>query len=177
VPVPRIGGSKSIGAFRARLPSCADEFKPLAGLVSGASCGRARLVFPAALGMKLGTPDRTVVATMGDGSYMFSNPVVCHQIAEALDLPILVIVLNNAEWGAVRQSVLDHYPEGYAARSNRMPLTQLSPVPDFTHVAKASRAYAARVEQAVDLESALRDGLKQIEQNKTLAFLDVVVTR
>jgi acetolactate synthase-1/2/3 large subunit len=88
-------------------------------------------------------PDRTVVATMGDGSYMFSNPVVCHQIAEALDLPILVIVLNNAEWGAVRQSVLDHYPEGYAARSNRMPLTQLSPVPDFTHVAKASRAYAA----------------------------------
>ncbi|CTQ74719.1 thiamine pyrophosphate-requiring protein [Roseibium alexandrii] len=133
--------------------------------------------FPAALGMKLGSPDRTIVATMGDGSYMFSNPVVCHQIAEALDLPILVIVLNNAEWGAVRQSVLDHYPDGYAARSNRMPLTQLSPVPDFMHVAKASRAHAARVEQAVDLESALRDGLKQIEQNKTLAFLDVVVTR
>ncbi|MGV2978296.1 thiamine pyrophosphate-requiring protein [Roseibium alexandrii] len=133
--------------------------------------------FPAALGMKLGSPDRTIVATMGDGSYMFSNPVVCHQIAEALDLPILVIVLNNAEWGAVRQSVLDHYPDGYAARSNRMPLTQLSPVPDFTHVAKASRAHAARVEQAVDLESALRDALKQIEQNKTLAFLDVVVTR
>lgn len=133
--------------------------------------------FPAALGMKLGSPDRTIVATMGDGSYMFSNPVVCHQIAEALDLPILVIVLNNAEWGAVRQSVLDHYPNGYAARSNRMPLTQLSPVPDFTHVAKASRAHAARVEQAVDLESALRDALKKIEQNKTLAFLDVVVTR
>ncbi|MBO9421404.1 thiamine pyrophosphate-requiring protein [Labrenzia sp. R4_2] len=133
--------------------------------------------FPAALGMKLSTPDRTVVATMGDGSYMFSNPVVCHQIAEALDLPILVIVLNNAEWGAVRRSVLDHYPDGYAARSNRMPLTQLSPVPDFTHVAKASRAFAARVEQAADLEPALKEALKQIEQNKTLAFLDVVVSR
>lgn len=133
--------------------------------------------FPAALGMKLGAPDRTIVATMGDGSYMFSNPVVCHQIAEALDLPILVIVLNNAEWGAVRQSVLDHYPDGYAARSNRMPLTQLSPVPDFTHVANASRAYAERVEQATDLEAALRDALKQIEQNKTLALLDVVVSR
>jgi len=133
--------------------------------------------FPAALGMKLGAPDRIVVATMGDGSYMFSNPVVCHQIAEALDLPILVIVLNNAEWGAVRQSVLDHYPDGYAARSNRMPLTQLSPVPDFMHVAKASRAYAARVEHAADLESALREALKPIEQNKTLSFLDVVVSR
>ena len=133
--------------------------------------------FPAALGMKLGAPDRTIVATMGDGSYMFSNPVVCHQIAEALDLPILVIVLNNAEWGAVRQSVLDHYPEGYAARSNRMPLTQLSPVPDFTHVAKASRAYAARVEQAGGLEEALRNALAHVEQKRQLALLDISVMR
>lgn len=133
--------------------------------------------FPAALGMKLGDPERTVVATMGDGSYMFSNPVVCHQIAEALELPVLAIVLNNAEWGAVRQSVLDHYPEGYAAKSNRMPLTQLSPVPDFTQVAKASRAFAAQVRHADDVEPALRTALKHIEQNKTSALLDVYLTR
>src|SRR5690606_20095048 len=45
--------------------------------------------FPAALGMQLAEPDRLVVATLGDGSYMFANPVACHQIAEALDLPVL----------------------------------------------------------------------------------------
>jgi acetolactate synthase-1/2/3 large subunit len=133
--------------------------------------------FPAALGMKLGDPERRVIATMGDGSYMFSNPVVCHQIAEALELPILVIILNNAEWGAVRQSVLDHYPDGYAARANRVPLTQLSPAPDFTQVARASRAYAARVDQAGYVENAIKAALDHIEHNKTLALLDVAVSR
>lgn len=41
--------------------------------------------FPTGLGMKLADPDRLVIATMGDGSYMFANPVACHQIAEALN--------------------------------------------------------------------------------------------
>ena len=32
---------------------------------------------------------------MGDGAYMFANPTVCHQVAEALGLPVIVVVLNN----------------------------------------------------------------------------------
>ncbi|MEP3045691.1 MAG: thiamine pyrophosphate-requiring protein [Roseibium sp.] len=131
--------------------------------------------FPAALGMKVGDPARTVVATMGDGSYMFSNPVACHQIAEALGLPILIVILNNAEWGAVRQSVAGLYPNGFAARSNRMPLTQLSPVPDFTKVAAASRAYARRVENGSELTAAIDDALHHVETKQSLALLDVMV--
>ncbi len=34
--------------------------------------------FPAALGANLADPDHLCVATMGDGSYMFANPVACH---------------------------------------------------------------------------------------------------
>ncbi|MEP2706186.1 MAG: thiamine pyrophosphate-requiring protein [Roseibium sp.] len=131
--------------------------------------------FPAALGMKIGAPNRTIVATMGDGSYMFSNPVACHQIAEALQLPILVLILNNAEWGAVRQSVSGLYPDGYAARSNRMPLTQLSPVPDFTKVAAASRAYSQRVDNGNELTPAIIAALDHMESGQTLALLDVHV--
>src|SRR3546814_18606459 len=70
---------------------------------------------------------------MGDGSYMFANPTVCHQVAEALDLPVLVLVLNNAAWGAVRASVQGLYPEGYAAQANELPLTALKHPPDFPH--------------------------------------------
>src|SRR5690606_30660174 len=111
--------------------------------------------FPAALGMQLAERERLIVATMGDGSYMFANPVACHQIAEALALPILVVIVNNAEWGAVRQSVLGVYPDGYAARANAMPLTQLSPSPDFVKVAQAGRAWARRVEHRNELRPAL----------------------
>jgi len=129
--------------------------------------------FPAALGMKLARPDRLIVATMGDGSYMFSNPVACHQIAEAAGIPLLILVLNNSEWGAVRQSVLGVYPDGYAAKSNAMPLVSLSPSPDFTQVATASRAWTAKVAEADDLLPTLEAAIEQVMVNKRQALVEI----
>ncbi len=131
--------------------------------------------FPCGLGMQLADPDRLIIATMGDGSYMFSNPTACHQIAEALQLPLLVLILNNAEWGAVRHSVLDVYPDGYASRSNAMPLVSLEPTPDFTKVAEASRAYAQRVETGAELPAALERAIAHVTTKRTQALIDIRV--
>ena len=131
--------------------------------------------FPAAMGFALARPEKTVIATMGDGSYMFANPVACHQIAEALGLSLIVLVLNNAEWGAVRQSVVDIYPNGHAARANVVPLTDLSPSPDFVKVAEASRAWARHVKDADGFEVALRDALAHIEAKRGLALIEVAI--
>ncbi len=131
--------------------------------------------FPCALGMQLADRGRLVVATMGDGSYMFANPVACHQIAEALELPILVVILNNAEWAAVRHSVAGLYPDGYAARANRMPLTSLQPSPDFVKVAEASRAWAVKVDVADDLPRALEDAVRHIRDKRTMALVEVTI--
>jgi acetolactate synthase-1/2/3 large subunit len=128
---------------------------------------------PAALGMQLAHPDRLVVATMGDGTYMFANPVVCHQIAEALSLPVLILVLNNAEWGAVRQSVLGLYPDGHAARANRVPLTGLAPTPDFAMVARASRALAFQATTHAEFTTALAEALAHVRARKGCALIDV----
>ncbi len=128
--------------------------------------------FPAALGAKLARPDRICVATMGDGSYMFANPTACHQIAEALQLPILVIILNNEEWGAVRQSVAGLYPDGFAAKANEMPLTALKPSPDFCMTAGASRAWTRRVEKPGELPAAIDEALAAVARGR-LALLDV----
>ncbi len=132
--------------------------------------------FPAALGAQLAEPDRICVATMGDGSYMFSNPTACHQVAEALGLPVLVIILNNADWGAVRDSVTGLYPDGAAARANAMPLTGLAPSPDFTLTARASRAWARRVEVASDLPDAIADALEVVQTERRCALLDIQLT-
>jgi len=129
----------------------------------------------AALGAQLADRDRLVVACMGDGSYMFANPVACHQIAEALDLPILTVIKNNAMWNAVRRSVLVSYPEGQAARANAMPLTSLEPLPDFTQVARASRAHAERVENGADLPAALVRAIRVVREERRQALLDVRV--
>ena len=133
--------------------------------------------FPAAMGFALAKPDKTVVATMGDGSYMFANPVACHQIAEALGISMLVIVLNNTEWGAVRQSVLDIYPDGHAARANAVPLTDLSPSPNFVKVAEASRAFAAHATDAASFRDALDAALAHIDANKGLALIEVAIAK
>jgi acetolactate synthase-1/2/3 large subunit len=133
--------------------------------------------FPAAMGFKLAEPARPVVATMGDGSYIFANPTACHQIAEACGLSIVVIVLNNSEWGAVRQSVVGMYPRGHAARAETIPLTGLEPSPDFVRVAQASRAWARKVMTASAFETALADALAHTHAGRGLALIEVIVGR
>ena len=131
--------------------------------------------FPTALGAQLAEPDRVCVATMGDGSYMFSNPTACHQIAEALELPVLIVILNNEEWGAVRASVTGLYPSGFASRANEMPLTALKPSPDFTNVAAASRAWARKVTDPDELPKVIEQALRVVRENRRVALLDVRV--
>lgn len=128
---------------------------------------------PAALGAQLADRERLTISCIGDGSYMFANPVACHQIAEALELPILTIVKNNGMWNAVRRSVVSAYPGGAAAKANRMPLTSLEPAPDYTQIAAASRAYVERVEHGEDLPAALARAVEVIRTEKRQALLEL----
>jgi acetolactate synthase-1/2/3 large subunit len=129
---------------------------------------------PAALGAKLACPERLVIAAVGDGSYMFANPVACHQVAEALELPVLTIVFNNGVWDAVRSSTEAVYPDGHAVRANRMPLTSLEPAPRYEMIAQASGGYGERVEAADELPAALERALRAIRQERRQALLNVV---
>jgi acetolactate synthase-1/2/3 large subunit len=129
---------------------------------------------PAALGAKLACPERLVIAAVGDGSYMFANPVACHQVSEALGLPVLTIVFNNGVWNAVRKSTEAVYPDGHAVRANRMPLTSLEPAPRYEMIAQASGGYGERVEAASELPAALGRALDAIRREKRQALLNVV---
>jgi acetolactate synthase-1/2/3 large subunit len=127
--------------------------------------------------MQLADRERLVIATMGDGSYMFANPTACHLVAEAQRLPVLVLILNNAEWGAVRRAVNEMYPGGAAVKSNQMPLTAMTPSPDFTKVAAASRCWAERVEHGRDLPAALERALRHISSTRTQALIDIAIAQ
>ena len=129
----------------------------------------------AALGAQLGNRNRQVIATIGDGSYMFANPVACHQVAAALKLPLLTVVFNNGIWNAVRRSTLYMYPEGNAARANVMPITALDPAPDYAAVARAHGAHAERVESGEDLPAAIERAL-QVTRSGRQAMLEVKVS-
>jgi acetolactate synthase-1/2/3 large subunit len=92
-----------------------------------------------------------------------------------LGLPILTIVKNNAMWNAVRRSVVKGYPDGAAIRQNRIPLTSLEPLPDFTQIAKASRAHAERINHGEDLPGALRRAIEVIRTERRQVLLDLSV--
>jgi acetolactate synthase-1/2/3 large subunit len=131
---------------------------------------------PAALGAQLAERQRLVVACVGDGSYMFANPVACHQVAEAMALPILTVVFNNSVWNAVRRATLALYPDGHSSRANLMPITSLAPTPDFVAVARASRAWAERVEHGDALPDAIERAITVIREERRQALLEVVVS-
>jgi acetolactate synthase-1/2/3 large subunit len=132
--------------------------------------------FPAALGAKLADRNRQVVASVGDGCYMFANPVACHQVAEAMHLPILVVVMNNGIWNAVRRAALAVYPTGEASKLPVLPITSLSPSPDFAKIAEASRGWAETVEKGADLPGAIQRALNVIQTEQRQALLNVNVS-
>jgi len=132
---------------------------------------------PAAMGAQLADPERLVFATMGDGSYMFANPTACHQVCEALELPVITLVLNNEEWGAVRHSVEGLYKSGMATKSNDVPLTSLRPSPDFTLTAQASGAYTETVTNGNALTAALERAIEVATEEKRQVLLNIAIER
>lgn len=137
---------------------------PAAGLGWGAG---------AALGVKLARPDRQVITVLGDGSYIFANPVAVHHAAAMHRLPVLTVVVNNAMWGAVQRATLGMYPDGEAARSNKPPFIDLDDLPAFETVCEAAGGYGERVEDPAALPGALRRALAAVDGGRQ-ALLNVI---
>ena len=130
---------------------------------------------PAALGYQLANRDKLTVCVVGDGSYMFANPIACHQVAAAQGLPLLTVVLNNGSWDAVRISTLDIYPDGAASKANHVPMVPFLPTPSYGEIAKASGCYAETIERAEDLPAALDRAVAVIRDQGRQVVLDVTV--
>jgi acetolactate synthase-1/2/3 large subunit len=125
------------------------------------------------LGMKLAAPDRQVFCTVGDGAYMFGNPVAAHYISSAEKLPVLFMVFNNAMWNAVRRNTREVYPEGYSAKSNWEPLTYFQPGTAYEKVVEVADGYGERVEDPADLPKALDRAMNEIAKGRQ-ALLNII---
>lgn len=112
--------------------------------ITGSAGRRLGEALPIALGLQLARREELIIAAVGDGSYLFANPAVCHHIAEVMKLPVLVVVGNNGGWGAVAGGTKALYPDGYAARAETIPATAFTTSPDFAAIAASSRAAACR---------------------------------
>ena len=128
----------------------------------------------AAIGMKLGSPEATVIAAEGDGSYIFSAPTACHFTAQKYRIPFLTVVYNNQVWNASINAARGLYPDGVAQKTRNFPGCDLSPSPQFELTAQACGAYAVRVEEPGELPDVLRRALKAVKEERRQALVNVI---
>jgi acetolactate synthase-1/2/3 large subunit len=161
-----------VNEYQLRLAHCA---RPRPGTYFAVSpAGGLGWSIGAAMGVKLTAPDRLVVATIGDGGFIFANPTACHWAAQAHGLPIVMVIFNNARYAAVRNATLSMFASGASGRENGLGLADLSPSPPFEKVAEAHGAFALRVERPADLPAALAAARTAVLEEKRHALVNVV---
>ncbi len=128
----------------------------------------------AALGAKLAAPDHSVICCVGDGAYIFGSPTASHFVSRAYNLPVLFVIFNNRTWNAVKRAVQTYARDGWAVRTDSMPLTALEPSPDYELICKASGGHGERVEDPAALPDALRRGLRIVREEKRQVVLNVI---
>lgn len=128
----------------------------------------------AGLGMKLARPEKTVIASVGDGTYIFNNPTACHFVSRAYDLPMLTIVCNNAIWHSSKAATQQVLPDGWAASTGNFPLCDLSPAPRYDMIVAAHGGHGEMVDDPAELLPALKRALKVVREEKRQAVLNVI---
>ena len=115
-----------------------------------------------------------MVATLGDGAYMFSNPMVAHWVSDVHKLPILTIIFNNSRYGAVRGATMSMFKDGAAGEDQGRFMADLDPSPAFEKAVQMQGGHGERVEKPADLPAALKRARDVVVNEKRQALLNVI---
>ncbi|WP_249138771.1 acetolactate synthase large subunit [Phycicoccus avicenniae] len=110
---------------------------------------------PAAMGAKVGEPDRTVWAIDGDGCFQMTNQELATCVIN--NIPIKVAVINNSSLGMVRQWQTLFYNERYS--NTDLHTSVGSRVPDFVKLADAYGCAGLRCERPEDVDETIRQAM------------------
>jgi len=117
--------------------------------VTSGGLGTMGFALPAALGCKIGAPDREVIAVIGDGGFQMTiqelGTIFQTQAA------VKIVILNNDFLGMVRQWQQLFFDKRYAS-------TELVN-PDFITISKGYRIESRRVEKRDELNQSVKDML------------------
>jgi acetolactate synthase-1/2/3 large subunit len=128
----------------------------------------------AAVGIKLALPDRPVVLLVGDGSFVFGEPLAALWASRVNQAPILVVIFNNGCYNATKSPLVNAYPQGYSVRGDRFVGVDLVPAPRYDLMGAVVDAAGERLEDPHDVLPALRRGLDHVRSGRS-AILDVIL--
>jgi len=127
------------------------KYKEPRQFISSGGLGTMGYGFPAAMGAKLGCPDREVFDIAGDGSFMMNIQEIC--TAVQYNIAVKVAILNNKYLGMIRQWQNMFF-------NNRYSECCLDCQPDFVKLAESFNAVGMRIEKKSDVEAAIKESLK-----------------
>ncbi|WP_405205950.1 biosynthetic-type acetolactate synthase large subunit [Aquimarina sp. LLG6339-5] len=139
------------------------EFVRTKSNVTSGGLGTMGFALPAAIGAKMGAPEREVVAIIGDGGYQMT----IQELGTIFQtkVPVKIVVLNNDFLGMVRQWQQLFFDKRYAS-------TEMVN-PDFVTIAKGYHIDAKRVTKREELG----DAIKEMIASKEPYFLEVCVEK
>ena len=133
-------------------------------IVTSGGAGTMGFGLPAAIGAQVGARDKKVVLIVGDGGFQMTFQEL--MLIKQYNLPVKVIIINNAFLGMVRQ-----WQEIF--KNKRYSSVNLEHNPDFVKIAEAYDIKAARIKTKKDLKSKLK---AFIESNEGVV-IDCVVEK
>jgi acetolactate synthase-1/2/3 large subunit len=131
--------------------------------VTSGGLGTMGFALPAAIGAKMGAPDREVVAVIGDGGYQMTIQELGTIFQQKL--AVKIVVLNNDFLGMVRQWQQLFFDKRYAS-------TEMVN-PDFVKIAEGYYIQAKRINQREELE----DAVQEMMASDQPYFLEVCVEK
>ncbi|CAL2094028.1 biosynthetic-type acetolactate synthase large subunit [Tenacibaculum sp. 190524A05c] len=139
------------------------DFNQSKSNITSGGLGTMGFALPAAIGAKMGTPEREVVAVIGDGGYQMT----IQELGTILQTKaaVKIVVLNNEFLGMVRQWQQLFFDKRYASTT----MTN----PDFVAIAKGYHIPATRVTKREELASAV----SEMMQSEDAYFLEVCVEK
>ena len=144
--------------------------RPNSWLNSGGA-GTMGYAVPAAMGAKVGQPERLVWAIDGDGCFQMTNQELA--TCTINNIPIKVAVINNSSLGMVRQWQTLFYDKRYS-HTDLNTGTDTVMVPDFVKLAEAYGCLGIRVEKEEEIDAAIK---LAIETNDRPVVIDFIVSR
>jgi acetolactate synthase-1/2/3 large subunit len=120
--------------------------------INSGGLGTMGFAVPAAMGAKVGAPDRTVWAIDGDGCFQMTNQELA--TCTINNIPIKVALINNEALGMVRQWQTLFYNERYSNTD-----LHTHQFPDFVKLADAYGAVGLRCDSAEDVDATIEKAM------------------
>ena len=128
------------------------KFKEERNFVTSGGLGTMGFGLPAALGAKLGRPDKLVFNIAGDGSFEMN----CHELITAAryNIPVITVVFNNRSLGMVRQWQELFFDKRYSH------VLLEEEVTDYVKLAESCGVKGFRVTNKADLPMVIKEAIK-----------------